>query len=53
MSKSTTTAKIRKSAAEAARPEVGPLMPGRDILVKALEREGCEVIFAYPGGASM
>ncbi|HAM73679.1 MAG TPA: biosynthetic-type acetolactate synthase large subunit [Verrucomicrobiales bacterium] len=28
-------------------------MPGRDILVQALEREGVEVIFAYPGGASM
>ncbi|MBU6409825.1 MAG: biosynthetic-type acetolactate synthase large subunit [Verrucomicrobia bacterium] len=28
-------------------------MFGRDILVQALEREGVEVIFAYPGGASM
>lgn len=28
-------------------------MWGRDILVEALEREGVEVIFAYPGGASM
>ena len=28
-------------------------MFGRDIFVAALEREGCEVIFAYPGGASM
>ncbi|MBI3878466.1 MAG: acetolactate synthase large subunit, partial [Verrucomicrobia bacterium] len=28
-------------------------MFGRDILVAALEREGVEVIFAYPGGASM
>ncbi len=28
-------------------------MLGRDILVRALEREGVEVIFAYPGGASM
>src|SRR2546423_15447051 len=28
-------------------------MFGRDIFVEALEREGCEVIFAYPGGASM
>ena len=33
--------------------EIGPLMFGRDIFVEALEREGCEVIFAYPGGASM
>ena len=28
-------------------------MSGGDILVEALEREGVEVIFAYPGGASM
>ena len=28
-------------------------MSGCDILVQALEREGVEVIFAYPGGASM
>ena len=35
------------------RAEVGPAMFGRDILVTALEREGVEVIFAYPGGASM
>jgi acetolactate synthase-1/2/3 large subunit len=28
-------------------------MFGRDIFVEALEREGVEVIFAYPGGASM
>lgn len=35
------------------RAEVGAAMYGRDILVEALEREGVEVIFAYPGGASM
>jgi acetolactate synthase I/II/III large subunit len=35
------------------RPEIGPAMPGRDILIRALEREGVECIFAYPGGASM
>jgi acetolactate synthase-1/2/3 large subunit len=28
-------------------------MPGCDILVRALEREGVECVFAYPGGASM
>ena len=28
-------------------------MSGSDILVEALEREGVEGIFAYPGGASM
>lgn len=33
--------------------KVGPAMFGRDIFVQALEREGVEVIFAYPGGASM
>jgi acetolactate synthase-1/2/3 large subunit len=35
------------------RAEVGQAMFGRDIFVEALERAGCEVIFAYPGGASM
>src|SRR6266540_1768679 len=56
MSKTTTTAKSKQPTAPAApapRAELGPLMPGRDILVEALEREGVEVIFAYPGGASM
>ena len=28
-------------------------MLGSDILVEALEREGVDTIFAYPGGASM
>jgi acetolactate synthase-1/2/3 large subunit len=51
MSKTTETAK--KKTAPAPRAEVGPGMFGRDILVEALEREGVEVIFAYPGGASM
>ena len=31
----------------------GDLMSGADILVEALIREGVEVVFAYPGGASM
>jgi acetolactate synthase-1/2/3 large subunit len=53
MSKAMSTAKTKKPAARAARAEVGKVMLGRDILVQALEREGCEVIFAYPGGASM
>jgi len=35
------------------RGELGPRMRGSDILVQALEREGVEHIFAYPGGASM
>ena len=42
-----------KKPASTARAEVGAAMFGRDILVEALEREGVEVIFAYPGGASM
>src|SRR5687767_14837824 len=39
--------------AEPQRSEIGPRMRGSDILVQALEREGVEHIFAYPGGASM
>src|SRR5580698_8229922 len=35
------------------RPGIDAPMAGRDILVRALEREGVECIFAYPGGASM
>jgi acetolactate synthase-1/2/3 large subunit len=34
-------------------PERGELMDGASILVKCIEREGVDVIFAYPGGASM
>ena len=45
--------KIEAKKKTAPRPEVGQPMLGRDILVEALEREGVEVIFAYPGGASM
>jgi acetolactate synthase-1/2/3 large subunit len=35
------------------RAEVGPAMKGSEIVIACLEREGVEVIFAYPGGASM
>ena len=52
MSKTTTETAAKKSA-PAKRAEVGAAMFGRDIIVEALEREGVEVIFAYPGGASM
>lgn len=31
----------------------GELMTGAEVLVKCMEREGVELIFAYPGGASM
>lgn len=34
-------------------PDRGPKMTGAEILVACLEREGVDVIFAYPGGASM
>jgi len=50
---SKTTAVAEKTKPSAKRAEVGPAMFGRDILVEAFEREGVEVIFAYPGGASM
>ncbi|MEM9399182.1 MAG: biosynthetic-type acetolactate synthase large subunit [Verrucomicrobiota bacterium] len=33
--------------------KLGPAMKGCDVLVKCLEREGVDTIFAYPGGASM
>ena len=44
----TTSPESRKPA-----PERGELMNGAEILVKCLEREGVDTIFAYPGGASM
>jgi len=47
------TTETKTTAAQTERPELGPPMLGSDILVKCLEREGVEVIFAYPGGASM
>lgn len=49
------TTKNPKSATtpRARRGTLGPAMSGSEILVRALEREGVEVIFAYPGGASM
>src|SRR3954447_5324396 len=52
MNKTTELTKTNATSS-AERAEVGPVMFGRDILVQALEREGVEVIFAYPGGASM
>lgn len=52
MSKTTETA-ASKEKTNAKRAEVGAAMSGCDILVAAMEREGVEVIFAYPGGASM
>lgn len=48
-----TTATTTPTATPNPNKEIGPLMLGRDIFVEALEREAVEVIFAYPGGASM
>ena len=47
--------KTKKSAAtkSASTPERGKVMNGAEILVECLEREGVDVIFAYPGGCSM
>jgi len=46
------TTELTKSKATE-RAEVGRPMLGSEILVEALEREGVDTIFAYPGGASM
>jgi len=48
MSISTAKARGPASAQQSAK-----LMNGAELLVACLEREGAEVIFAYPGGASM
>ena len=55
MSKTSESAKAKapKPTTATKRNEVGAAMFGRDIFVEALERENVEVIFAYPGGASM
>jgi len=45
--------KIRTKKTAAPKAGIGEPMLGRDILVRALEREGVECLFAYPGGASM
>ena len=47
---STKTEAKKKAAPKAG---LGETMLGCEILVKALEREGVECVFAYPGGASM
>jgi acetolactate synthase-1/2/3 large subunit len=46
-------AKVRAKKSAASKAQIGRPMPGCDILVRALEREGVECVFAYPGGASM
>jgi acetolactate synthase-1/2/3 large subunit len=52
MSTTTTTTTPAPTIA-APQGERGPKMNGASILVEALEREGVDTIFAYPGGASM
>src|SRR5258707_4262839 len=47
------TMEIAVMPAPSERAEVGRPMLGSEILVEALEREGVNAIFAYPGGASM
>src|SRR5688572_7168240 len=53
MSTKTSPTPVTAAAPQQQRGEVGPTMTGADILVEALEREGVDTIFAYPGGASM
>src|SRR3954471_4247112 len=48
-----TTTEAAATSAPQERSEIGPPMLGSEILVQALEREGVDTIFAYPGGASM
>ena len=54
MSKTNEKSPRKPRATETAtKSELGPAMKGSEILVAALEREGVDTIFAYPGGASM
>ncbi len=53
MSKTTKANPQTTPPATAAVGEAGAAPMGSEILVKCLEREGVEAIFAYPGGASM
>lgn len=57
MSKRASTAAKSPARATAPKVESGaeqrPLMRGADIVIKCLENEGVEVVFGYPGGASM
>ncbi len=42
-----------KAQNTSSQPAAGTVVKGADLLVACLEREGVDVIFAYPGGASM
>ena len=45
--------KTSQTTAKAATTEANAPMRGADIVVRCLELEGADVVFAYPGGASM
>src|SRR5437870_6358229 len=45
--------KTTETTAKSQSVETHALMRGVDIVVRCLEREGVDVVFAYPGGASM
>lgn len=53
MTKQTQHAQAAPRRRDVAEAEIGPRMRGCDIVIKCLEREGVEVVFGYPGGASM
>ena len=42
-----------KAPSSTSKKALGPVLNGAEVLVAALEREGVDTIFAYPGGASM
>ncbi|MDD5260716.1 MAG: biosynthetic-type acetolactate synthase large subunit [Methylacidiphilales bacterium] len=46
-------AKTKTTASTSSKRALGSVMNGAEVLVAALEREGVDTIFAYPGGASM
>ena len=47
------TTETKTGTPDKAKGEIGPSLLGCEILVRALEQEGVDTIFAYPGGASM
>ena len=62
MSKKTHSENVSRQSATSVTPsaraprggaEIGPPMTGADIVVACLEREGVDILFAYPGGASL
>jgi len=50
---SLSTMKATASPTQFPKDEIGPEMNGADAVVECLIREGVDVIFAYPGGASL